>query len=49
MIVPEGKTVFSGTHKYKAGEELPADIAKALEKKMNKQEKPPVYKGNSDK
>jgi len=49
MIVPKGKKVFSGTHKYKTGEELPAHISKALEKKINNQVKKPDYKGNSDK
>lgn len=37
MKVPEGIKVYSGRHKYKAGEELPAHLSKALEKKLNKQ------------
>ena len=36
MKVPAGMKIFSGRHKYKAGEELPAHIGKALEKKLNK-------------
>lgn len=43
MKVPIGMKVYSGTHRYKAGEELPAHIGKNLEKKLDKQAKP-VFK-----
>lgn len=36
MKVPAGMKVYSGTHRYKAGEELPAHIGKNLEKKLDK-------------
>ncbi len=36
MNVPEGMKIFSGRHKYKAGDPLPAHLGKALEKKLNK-------------
>ncbi len=50
MNVPEGMKVFSGGHKYKAGEQLPAHIAKALEKKLNKKVsvKMPASTANKD-
>ena len=48
MIVPEGMKIFSGKHKYKAGDELPAHISKSLEKKMNKQDKKPDFKKAND-
>lgn len=44
MKVPAGKVVFSGSHRYKAGEELPAHIGKNLEKKLDKQASKPSYK-----
>ena len=51
MKVPAGMKIFSGRHKYKTGEELPAHLAKALEKKLDKKisVKMPLSNKDSDK
>ena len=39
MKVPKGKKVYSGRHKYKAGDELPARLEGVLEKPEKKKSK----------
>lgn len=48
MKVPHGKIIYVGTRKYLAGEEIPDDLIKDLEKQPAKPPRIPKPKSTSD-